>query len=179
MRSLPVLSVAASLWLLGCDNGDASYYEPRAADVTPPIRATIDRDAELVDRNPGQGIGVFVEYHEGGEWRIDVGCDTTLSMLACSWLVVIEPLEGTLSKVAARDLESSDEFEFLPTSVGIDTTTTDDLDGVSFSAEPGSGIALFTALDGYQESRFVYWVGDGAVHTGAPGVPFELEPDRP
>ena len=179
MRSFSIIGVAASFWCLGCDNADASYYEPPAADTTPPIRATIDRDARLVERNPGQGIGVFVEYRAGGEWRIDVGCDTTLSTLACDWLVVVEPLEGTLSGVVTHDLESSDEFEFLPTSVGIDTTTTDDFDGVSFSAEAGSAIALFAALDGYQESRFVYWVGDGAVHTGAPEVPFELEPDRP
>lgn len=174
-----VIGAVATLALLGCESSDAGYYEPPEADETPPIRATIDRDAELVDRAPGDGLGVFVEYHEGGQWRLDVGCDTATSMVACSWLVVVEPLAGTLNGAVTHDLESSDDFELLPTSVGIDSTTTDDTDGVSFSAEPGVGVALFAALDGYAESRFVFWVGDGAVHSGAPEVPFELEPDLP
>lgn len=179
MRGWSVIGAAASVALLGCDSDDASYYEPPAPDETPPVRSNIDRDAELVDRRPGYGLGVFVEYHAGGEWRIDVACDTATSMIACGWLVVAEPLEGSLTGAVTHDLESSDAFELLPTSVGIDSTTTDDVDGVSFSSEPGAAIALFVALDGYAESRFVYWVGDGAVHAGAPEVPFELEPDHP
>jgi hypothetical protein len=174
-----IAAIASVALLVACDNGDARYYEPPESDGTPPIRATIDRDAELVDRTPGYGLGVFVEYREGGQWRIDVACDTATSMVACSWLVVAEPLEGTLTGAVTHDLESSDDFELEPTSVGIDSTTTDDTDGVAFSGEPGAAIALFTALDGYAESRFVFWVGDGAVHSGAPEVPFELEPDRP
>lgn len=169
----------ASPALWGCGSDEASYYEAAAADDEPPLRSIIERDAELVDRRPGYGLGVFVEYHSGGEWRIDVACDTATSMVACSWLVVAEPVEGTLTGAVTHDLEESDDFELLPTSVGIDSTTTDDMDGVSFSAEPGGAIALFVALDGYAESRFVYWVGDGAVHAGAPEVPFELEPDLP
>ena len=174
-----LLVALASVAPFGCDSGDASYYEPSPPDETPAPRSTIDRDAELVDRSPGYGVGVFVEYRAGGEWRIDVGCDTLSSTVPCSWLIVAEPLEGTLFDVATHDLESSDDFEFLPTSVGIEGTTTDDFDGVSFKAEPGTAIALFAALDGYAESRFVYWVGAGAVHAGAPEVPFELEPDLP
>ncbi|HEU5075879.1 MAG TPA: hypothetical protein VFU02_16915 [Polyangiaceae bacterium] len=179
MRGFLVIGVVVSWALSGCDSADVSYYEPPPPDESPPVRATIDRDAELVDRNPGYAIGVFVEYRQGGQWRIDVGCDTATSMFSCSWLVVAEPLEGTLTDVVTHDLESSDDFELLPTSVGIHSTTTDDMDGVGFGSEPGTAIALFVALDGYAESRFVYWVGDGAVHAGAPEVPFELEPDLP
>jgi len=174
-----VIGVTALLALAGCDASDGAYYEPRTVDESPPVRATIDTDAELVDRDPGRGIGVFVEYHAGGQWRVDVGCDTAISMVPCSWLVIAEPLEGQLSSAVLHDLESSDEFEVLPTSIGLQSTTTDDVDGFSFSAEPGAVLNLFTSLDGYAESRFVYWVGDGAVHTGSPEVPFELEPDLP
>src|SRR5687767_15060225 len=99
MPSFRVGGAAALLALAGCDSSDASYYEPRAVDEVPPVRATIDTDAELVDRSPGRGVGVFVEYHSGGEWRVDVACDTTLSMLSCSWLVLAEPLEGQLFSV--------------------------------------------------------------------------------
>lgn len=177
--SLWGIAAVASRVLLACDSSGAGYYESGAAEPPPPIRAWIDRDAELVDRSVGYGLGVFIEYHAGGQWRIDVACDTALSMVACSWLVVAEPLEGTITGAVTHDLEDSDDFELQPNSVGIDSITTDDTDGVSFSSAPGAGISLFTALDGYSESRFVYWVGDGAVHSGAPAVPFELQPSAP
>lgn len=174
-----VTSALSLLALVACDSSDARYYEPSEADEPVRVRATIDRGAEVVDRTPGYGLGVFVEYHVGGEWRLDVDCDTAVSMVPCTWLVVAEPLEGTLTGVVTHDLESSDDFELLPTSVGIESTTSYDTDGVSFRSEPGAPILLFVALDGYAESRFVYWVGSGALHAGAPEVPFELEPDRP
>ena len=179
MPSLRDGATGVLLALAGCEASDGGYYEPAAIDESPPLRATIDTDAKLADRSPGRGVGVFVEYHAGGEWRVDVGCDTALSMVGCSWLVFVEPLAGTVSSVELHDLESSDDFEVLPTSVGLQSTTTEDLDGVSFRAEPGAIVSLFAALDGYQESRFVFWVGGGAVHKGAPEVPFELEPDLP
>lgn len=179
MPSFRVGGAAALLVVAGCNTSDGSYYEPRTVDEAPPVRATIDTDAELVDRNPGRGVGVFVEYHSGGEWRVDVACDTAISMVSCDWLVIAEPLEGQLSSVVLHDLESSDEFEVLPTSIGLDSTTSDDVDGFSFRSEPGAVVSLFTALDGYSESRFVYWIGDGAVHGGAPAVPLELQPNAP
>src|SRR6188508_2806633 len=108
MPSFRVIALAALLDLAGCDTSDGAYYEPRTVDESPPLRATIDTDAELVDRDPGRGIGVFVEYHAGGEWRVDVGCDTAISMVDCSWLVIAEPLDGQLSSVVPHDLESSD-----------------------------------------------------------------------
>jgi hypothetical protein len=179
MPSFRTIGAAAHLVLVGCASSEGSYYEPPVVEESVPVRATIDTDAELVDRNPGRGVGVFVEYHTGGDWRVDVGCDTTISMLGCSWLVVAEPLEGQLLSVVLHDLEASDDFEALPTSVGMQSSTTDDLDGFSFRSEPGVVLNLFAALDGYAESRFVYWIGDGAVHTGAPEVPFELRPSVP
>jgi hypothetical protein len=165
---------------IGCGGSDElAYYEPRAAESRQIPQSRIDSDAELAGRDPGRSVGVFIEYQSGGHFHIDLSCDTLLTGYGCSWFVLAEPGKGTPFGITLHDLESSDGFEVLERSVALWTYTNDDLDGISFRTMPGAALRLSVRLDEIPESRYVYWVGDGAVHTGAPTTPFDLVPSEP
>lgn len=175
---------AAAVLVVTCatacgSDGDVAYYEPGPSRSAEIVEARIDSDAELAGREPGQGVGVFVEYRSGGYYHIDLTCDTQLSGYGCSWWVVAEPDEGSVFAVSSYQLERSDYFEVGAGSVALSAYTSDELDGVSFRTRPGATLRLYVTLDAFPESRFVYWVGDGAVHGGAPAVPFDLVPSEP
>ncbi len=177
-RSLPFGCVL--LLACGCgDASDAAYYEPEQTRSGPLVSSSIDSDAQLEGRDPGRGVGLFVEYESGGHWQVDVSCDTELSELGCSWVVVAEPREGSVFGIVTRDLEHSDDFVALSSRVALTSFTNFDLDGFSFRTEPGVPLGLYVSLDGLPDGRFVFWVGDGAVHGGVPEVPFELVPTSP
>lgn len=164
----------------GCgDADDAAYYDPHATKEPSLIQARIDTNAQLSGREPGRSVGVFVEYFAGGYWSFDVTCDTEVSGYGCSWWVAVTPYAGEPYAVRAHGLESSDDALILERSLILTAYTSFDSDGVSFRAEPGVALRVDVTLDGYAESRFVYWVGDGAVHSGTPRVPFCLEPTLP
>jgi hypothetical protein len=54
--------------------------------------------------------------------------------------------------------------------------TGQDLDGFSFQTEPGAPIELDVLLDNGPGNRYLFWVGDGALHSGAPSNPIDLIP---
>lgn len=167
---------------VGCgDNDDASYYEqgPEPEADALPIHARIDTDAQLSGREPGRSVGVFIEYLAGGYWSIDVTCDTEVSGYGCSWWVAATAQHGEPFAARAHALESSDDALVVEQSAILVSYTNSDADGFSFRTEPGVALHIDIELDGYAESRFVYWVGEGAVHSGVPRVPFLLEPTRP
>ena len=163
----------------GCGGSDElAYYEPGAAEPEQIAEARIDSDAELAGRDPGRSVGVFVEYKSGGHFRVDVTCDTLLTGYGCSWWVLAEPAKGSPFGITLHDLETSDDFEALETSMALWTYTNDDLDGISFRTMPGVALRLSVWLDEVPESRYMYWVGNGAVHSGAPTMPFDLVPSE-
>ena len=83
-----------------CDSGEPIYggtggsggtsYTP-AEQV---VLATIDTDGTL-ETTPGEGIGAFIEYAEGGRWHVFTACDTDLSGLPCYFNVVAILAEGS------------------------------------------------------------------------------------
>ncbi len=179
MGCRPFAGALVGFSTLGCGGSDdIAYYEPPAARKEIP-ESRIDSDAALAGREPGQGVGVFVEYQRGGHYRIDLTCDTLLTGYGCSWWIAAEPNRGSPFAMTLHDLESSDYFEALESSVVLWAYTNDDLDGFSFRTAPGATLRLSVWLDEVPESRYVYWVGDGAVHTGAPSTPFDLVPSEP
>jgi len=56
------------------------------------------------------------------------------------------------------------------------TETTNELDGMTFDMDPGSAITLDAVLDDQCAPEFLFWIGDGALHTGAPSNPLTLTP---
>lgn len=139
--------------------------------------STIDIDAPL-ETDLGEGVGLFVEYQAGGRWRFFTTCDTALSDFECYFDVVISSVEpGSFLGLIPEEIESDDTLEL----IGQDTLrfrgwTSTDTDGFSVDTEPGGTLQIDLLLDGECGNRYLYWMGDGAIHAGAPSNPFELKP---
>jgi hypothetical protein len=57
--------------------------------------------------------------------------------------------------------------------------TSYDFDGFFVNATPGATLRIDVFLDGAPAPRFIYWVGDGGLHSGAPENPIDLIPSEP
>lgn len=180
------LAVVASLPLfVACSYGDhhrgGHYYDdgygqpPPSPDVTIE-QATIDTD-ETLDVDPGVGAGAFIEYASGGTYRITTSCDAANG--DCYWDIVVTPLDrATLQSVAPIDLESDDSVSLGGNQARLVAFTTSDFDGFTLETEPGAAIEVDALLDNGAANRYLFWVGDGALHSGAPSNPVDLIPSE-
>ena len=167
------------------DNGDARRVldeEPSTCPGNPidPIQTAIDTDAQI-ETQPGRGAGVYVEYTTGGHWLLRTTCDTETNSAPCAWDVIVTPEDGrSISKVAPQGLEASTDsvgiYPDYPRSYQLVAETGPDVDGITFDTEPGTAIAVDSFLDGACALPYIFWVGDGAAHTGAPSNPIVLIP---
>ena len=176
--------------LSGCtyDNGDARRILNQnpgggAGDTgcgpETPVQTWIDVDAQI-DTRPGEGAGVFVEYAAGGHWVLRTTCDTAKNSTPCSWDIIVTPEdERSISNVRPQDLEATDSvgtYPQFPRSYQLIAQTSGDLDGFTFDTEPQTAVQVDVFLDDACALPYIFWVGDGAVHTGAPSNPIVLVP---
>lgn len=185
MRRAPFLVLPLALFSAACtyDNGDAHRIltDETSCDGSPsdPIQTAIDTDARI-ETQPGHGAGVYVEYTAGGHWLLRTTCDIEKNDTPCAWDIIVTPEDGrSISNVAPHDLESSDsigKYPEYPASYQLLAQTSTDEDGFSFDTEPGTAIAVDSFLDGACSLPYLFWVGDGAVHSGAPSNPLVLIP---
>jgi hypothetical protein len=176
---LPVFLLPAA-----CGYGDSrrhGHYEDGYYDDPPPPsgpieQATIDVD-QLLDIEPGDGAGAFIEYEAGGFYHVTTTCDVT-SGVDCLWDIVLTPLNGApVIGAFPFDLEQDDTLTFGEVNrVRLLAYTGDDFDGFSFQTEPGAAVEVDALLDDGAANKFLFWVGDGAVHNGAPSNPVDLIP---
>lgn len=183
----PVLLAASSLALGGCiiveedhhDDGywQDDYYPPPPATVEEAMLMTIDTDA-TVTAEPGEGVGVFVEYATGGTWRIWTTCDTNTSNAPCTFDVFASvDLDSDLVDITSEDVEERDKVMLYSEGIAyLGATTESDVDAMVLTTTPGAIVRLEVYLDGAKQSRFIYWFGDGVLHRGAPTHPIDLEP---
>lgn len=173
--------LGAVLATAGCVWDDGSSAGSGGATSQPIASATIDTDATLADIVPGQGVGVFVEYAAGGRWKVRVACDTVYSGEPCQFDVILSSDEGRAPRLKeALELESNDQLITDPQEgIRLYSVTGSDLDGFDAVAPAGASQLLDSYLDGQPESRFIYWVGDGALHRGSPTNPLRLIPSSP
>ena len=133
------------------------------------------------DRNcsfsSGDGAGAFVEYETGGTYHVTTSCDVGQGG-DCYWDIVVTPLgDAALLSVSPFDLESDDSVVLgSGNQLRMVAKTGKDLDGFSFQTEPGAAIELDVLLDDGPGNRYLFWVGDGALHSGAPSNPIDLVP---
>ena len=196
-RWLGTLMLSASALVTGCvieahncDECDCSTsgaagtggYGGGSGEVTDPediVLATIDTNATM-ETTPGEGIGAFIEYAEGGQWHVYTACDTALSGLPCYFNVIaILPEGSSYSGVEEEGLTSEDEIYEDPDRVELVTVTRNEVDGMYFQAPEGDVVRFEVYLDGELDARFIYWVGGSAVHDGAPTNPIDLKPSEP
>jgi hypothetical protein len=182
-----VLLTAATVGLGGCIIVDDDHHrgDPGGVYVDPgpteePKLVSIDTDA-AVSAEPGEGVGLFVEYAAGGTWRLSTTCDTNYSGVACGFDVFASvDASSELLDITADDLEGRDQTGLVEEGVvGLHAETASDVDAVSFTTTPGAIVRLETYLDGASQPRFVYWFGDGVLHEGAPTNPLDFEPTEP
>ncbi len=146
-----------------------------------PYLATIDADEKLV-QDPGKGVGLIVEYGSEGHWRVWTVCDSFVSGLACAFDVCVSAPNHPFSigRVDGEGLEGDDiVYGYDDGTVCMSTLTDYDLDTMTFDTPPGETLRLEMALDGASRPEFVFWVGDGIVHAGAPSNPLDLQPNTP
>jgi hypothetical protein len=160
---------------------------PVVIDDDPPPPPADDISTVFVDSNasmetdPGYGVGLYVQYAEGGYWTVYTSCDTALGGESCTFDVVLSPEDGLdLYDVSTQDFDAADMVEFYEDgSLHMVVDTTYGLNGVAFRTEPGASIQVDTLLDGYDMTDLVYSVSRGVVREGVDTNPVEFVPDLP
>ncbi|HKO48440.1 MAG TPA: hypothetical protein VJV79_11985 [Polyangiaceae bacterium] len=194
MRRALCLGLPLALLLSACtyDNGDARRIanqnpggqagngggDPACGPATP-VQTWIDVDRQI-ETKPGEGAGVFVEYATGGHWVVRTTCDSLKNNAPCAWDIIVTPEDNrSITNVQPEDLEATDSvgtYPEYPRSYQLIAETSGDLDGFTFDTEPQTAIQLDVFLDQACALPYVFWVGDGALHTGAPSNPIVLVP---
>ena len=181
--SCPLLALLVVPLFVACGYGDHmshhdGYYDSSYSPAPTPTveEAAIDTD-RLLDIAPGAGAGVFIEYEAGGTYHLTTSCDVGQGG-DCLWDIVVTPLaNAALLSVAPLGLESDDSVTLgSGNQVRLVANTGKDFDGFSFQTDPGAAIELDALLDDGPGNRYMFWVGDGALHSGAPSNPIDLVP---
>lgn len=175
-------SVAASGCLMvdGHHDHDHGWNEQPPATITEPEQVLIDADA-ILDAEPGEGIGVMVEYATGGHWHVFTTCDyNTVANpgVACAFDIFATTLDGSaIGNVKGEELAGKDSIELhADGSAHLYTENTLSLGGMAFDTAPGAVVELEVYLDGQADPHFIYWVGKDVLHRGAPTDPVRFEP---
>src|SRR5262249_36726876 len=100
-RSALVVSLVA-LVTAGCGaRGSIDDASLRAAPgLVSSGRAPADIGVAIIDAGatipltPGEAVGLFVQYAQGGHWNLSTTCDTRISGQPCAFDVVISPAPG-------------------------------------------------------------------------------------
>jgi hypothetical protein len=172
------LTVGVALSFAGCESDDSelscvpeSTFEC-GSDVR---RSTIDT-GEGFELAPGDGVGVFVEYDGDGRYHVSTTCDSVHTGYACYFDVL---LSGEILDFEPEDLEN-DSVDLLDDGIVSFRGITDyDVDSVVVQTEPGAVLTVDVLLDCSCGNPYLFWVGDGATHSGSPSNPIELEPSVP
>ena len=188
-RALASVVALAALGVSACVEPDPPHAEDEGwADAVPPVAELgIDTGAG-VELAPGQGVGVAVEYAGEGRWSVTAGCDTALTGLGCTFDLLVSTDDlSPITEFSAEALDDGDRLVALDGfAVSGEFRTHEGTDGFGFTTSPGATVRVSALLYDLQsgwgwseDPRIISWVGNGAVHRGAPTNPVDLTPDRP
>jgi hypothetical protein len=178
-----VVAVAATGCVIDARGGhdhDHGWNEKPTDTLTDPEQVAIDADA-LLEAEPGDGIGVMVEYGTGGHWHVFTTCDYNTPAnpgVPCAFDIFATALgRTTIENASGEDLAGNDSIKLdAEGTLHLYTENTLGLNGMSFDAAPGAVVELEVYLDGQPDPHFIYWVGKDVLHTGAPSNPVRFEP---
>jgi hypothetical protein len=203
MNVLRLVSFFAIAGLAGCivENDpprrihDGEPYAPPAAaapgsgstapapPAAPPAPMLVEVDTDqTMTADPGQGVGVFVEYARGGRWHVWWTCDTAKTRQSCDFSVSVTAAAGNVSNVDASRLEGGFVATPTPSRVDAKITTSTQAHGISFSTNPGAVITLEASVGGIKDGSFLFFVQDGKVNGGFTGRltnPLQLQGKSP
>jgi hypothetical protein len=195
-----VLGVLASSWALGgcaLDDGSASSggsYAGGAGSSSSGGSSSGSGQTMLVDVDPnqtmsvnaGDGVGVFTEYQSGGHWHVYWTCDTNKTSLPCSFDVTVSVSTGTFANMAGQGAVNADTIARTSTQIEATTTTTTEIDGLTFDTVVPAGttpiITLDAKMDGAEDPTFLFFVQNGKINGNYGGTltdPLMLEPSTP
>jgi hypothetical protein len=191
----------------GSSGGGSSPNACPSASTTPsqtPDVVAIDTGKTLTS-TPGAGAGMYVEYATGGSWNIFTTCDVnatsnpdrspcefdayvTAASTADLGNPVGENLDTSYCAGGTQPQQSIDGTCSYVENLGggsihLHTMTGTGTDGMTFTTVPGAtidlqmGLACTIAPQVPQE--FLYWIGGGVLHTGAPTDPIDFKPSAP
>ncbi len=151
-----------------------------------PMLAIVDTD-QVMNADPGQGVGVFTEYASGGKWHIWWTCDTALSNQNCDVSLSATAAGGTIASVDAAELQGGFVTTPNPSRVEARVTTSTQVHGITFSTNPGAVITLEATVGGLKEGpgpnrSFFFFVQDGKINGGFVGRltnPLQLQGKTP
>jgi len=151
-----------------------------------PMLVAVDTD-QVMNADPGQGVGIFTEYAAGGKWHIWWTCDTTISQKQCYVSLAATAATGTIGALNAEQLQGGTVNTPDPTRVEAHVTTTTQVHGITFTTTPGAVITLEASVGGLSEGpgpnrSFFFFVQDGKINGGYAGPltnPLQLQGSKP
>jgi len=134
-----------------------------------PVLVTVDT-GKTMNADPGDGVGVFVEYAAGGHWSVWWTCDTVKTGQSCVFDVHAEARSGALTNAQGYQLLDGDTAS-APSSqeVVAHTTTTTAVTGIAFDSDPGAIVTLNATIGGVADPAYFFFVQDGQVNGGFQG----------
>jgi len=150
----------------------------------------VDTD-QVMNADPGQGVGIFTEYSAGGKWHVWWTCDTARSQQPCDVSVAATATTGTIEALNADQLQGGFVTTPNPSRVEARATTTNQVHGITFTTKPGAVITLEATIGGLKEGpslgasgagSFFFFVQDGKINGGYKGAltnPLQLQGNKP
>jgi hypothetical protein len=163
------------------DTGNAGNTGNTGTSSPSPMLVEIDTD-QTMSADPGQGVGVFVEYAKGGHWHVWWTCDTAKTRQSCEFSVSASVASGNITNVDGRDLAGG--FHTTPTSSRVEAkiTTTNQVHGLRFDTNAGAVLTLDASVGGLKDGAFLFFVQNGKVNGGWQGKvtnPLQLQGNVP
>jgi len=169
-------------------SGGASGTTPTdPSTVSPaPILAVVDTN-QVMNADPGQGVGVFTEYAAGGKWHVWWTCDTAKSQQQCDVVLSATAASGTITDLDASAIDNGSAVLSNPSRIDATTTTTTQVHGMTFTTNPGAVLTLEATVGGLREGpgpnhSFFFFVQDGKINGGFTGRlsnPLQLQGNTP
>lgn len=165
--------------------GGTTPTEPSSASPAPML-VVVDTD-QVMNADPGQGVGVFTEYSSGGKWHVWWTCDTAKSQQQCDVVLSATAASGTIRNLDSSAIDNGSAVLSNPSRIDATTTTTTQVHGVTFTTNPGAVLTLEATVGGLREGpgqnrSFFFFVQDGKINGGFTGRltnPLQLQGKTP
>jgi hypothetical protein len=149
--------------------GSGTGTTPTPPPGTPgPMLVEVDTGQTLT-ANPGEGVGVFVEYAAGGKWHLWWTCDTQKTQQSCDFSVSATAAQGNITNVDAQQLAGGYVASPTASRVEAHSSTSNEVNGINFTTNAGETITVEASIGGVEDGSFLFFVQDGKVNGGYTG----------
>lgn len=134
-----------------------------------PVLVEVDTGRTL-NAEPGEGVGIFVEYAAGGQWHVWWTCDTAKTAASCEFDVRIASESGDLESIHSEGVLSSDSVTSTDArTISARSSTGSNAVGVRFEGPVGGIVAIDAAVGGVRETGYFFFVQDDKPNGGFTG----------